>query len=107
MNPLILHLKLEYWDAIAKGIKTVEYRECKPYWQKRIRNKKEIIFTPGYKADNYFDIHTTIEKIEIVNFLELPTEIRHFFRDSHYDRFYAISFKKIDEDENTNYSNRK
>lgn len=36
----ILHLTLtrEWFDLIASGIKTVEYREIKPHWEKRLLN---------------------------------------------------------------------
>lgn len=33
---LDLVLKSEWFDKIKSGEKTVEYREIKPYWQKRI-----------------------------------------------------------------------
>jgi len=53
----ILHLTLyrEYFDQIAKGEKTEEYREDKPYWQKRLLKSNgfhvefdEVHFTNGY-----------------------------------------------------------
>ena len=36
----ILHLtvKRKWFDLIASGKKSVEYRECKPYWEKRLLN---------------------------------------------------------------------
>lgn len=36
MKPLHLVLKSEWYDKIASGQKTSEYRECKPYWNKRL-----------------------------------------------------------------------
>jgi len=36
MKILHLTLKKKWFDLIASGKKTVEYREEKPYWQKRI-----------------------------------------------------------------------
>lgn len=40
--PQKLHLvvKAEYYDAIEKGDKTVEYRDNTPYWHKRIIEKQ-------------------------------------------------------------------
>lgn len=38
MHAKTLHLVLKgvWYDKIASGEKTVEYRECKPYWEKRL-----------------------------------------------------------------------
>lgn len=35
MKTLHLVLKSKWYDKIASGEKTSEYRECKPYWNKR------------------------------------------------------------------------
>ena len=48
----ILHLNLyrEYFDEIAEGTKTIEYRDKTDYWKRRIENKEyDIIkFRNGY-----------------------------------------------------------
>jgi hypothetical protein len=48
----ILHLNLrrEFFSQIAAGSKRVEYREQKPYWKKRLENRKydAIQFRNGY-----------------------------------------------------------
>lgn len=64
-------LKKKWFDMILSGIKTEEYREMKPYWEKRFTNyfgkhydflsdtptvvwnnqKKNIIFRNGYGND--------------------------------------------------------
>lgn len=36
MKTLHLVLKSKWFDKIASGEKTSEYRECKPYWNKRL-----------------------------------------------------------------------
>lgn len=36
MKTLHLVLKRKWWDMIQSGIKTEEYREIKPYWEKRL-----------------------------------------------------------------------
>ncbi len=36
MKTLHLVLKSKWYDKIASGEKTSEYRECKPYWNKRL-----------------------------------------------------------------------
>lgn len=40
-NTLHLTLKKEWFDMIANGIKTEEYREIKPYWTKRLVNSED------------------------------------------------------------------
>ena len=63
----ILHLTLKkkWFDLIKSGKKTVEYREIKPYWTKRlmvfgtfdltyIKVFDEIHFRNGYKKDSPF-----------------------------------------------------
>lgn len=50
----ILHLTLKrkWFDLIAAGKKKVEYREMKPYWNKRLsREYDEIHFRNGYSKD--------------------------------------------------------
>ena len=51
----ILHLNLyrKYFDAIAGGTKTIEYREKTDYWKKRIEGREyDIIkFRNGYAKD--------------------------------------------------------
>ena len=51
----ILHLNLyrKYFDAIANGNKTIEYREKTDYWKKRIEGREyDIIkFRNGYAKD--------------------------------------------------------
>ena len=48
----ILHLNLykKYFDEIANGTKTIEYRDKTDYWKKRIENKEYdvIKFRNGY-----------------------------------------------------------
>ena len=39
---LIFHLKKEWYEKIRSGEKTVEYREVKPYWTKRIFKEFDI-----------------------------------------------------------------
>lgn len=53
MNILHLTLKKEWFDMIASGEKKEEYREMKPYWNKRLLGKKfdVIQFKNGYSKD--------------------------------------------------------
>lgn len=53
---LHLTLKKKWFDMIASGIKCEEYREKKPYWNRRLLcNKKhydKILFRNGYSKDS-------------------------------------------------------
>jgi hypothetical protein len=54
----ILHLTLlrVWFEQIASGQKTQEYREIKPYWIKRLRERTydEVWFKNGYSKDAPF-----------------------------------------------------
>ena len=58
MDKRILHLTLkkEWFDAIASGNKTHEYRLVKPYWIKRLSGRifDEVHFRNGYSKDAPF-----------------------------------------------------
>lgn len=47
---LYLPLKKEWYEMIERGEKTEEYREIKPYWNKRLINRKytHVKFSYGY-----------------------------------------------------------
>ena len=51
----ILHLNLfrKYFDEIAEGTKTIEYRDKTDYWKKRIENREYdvIQFRNGYNKN--------------------------------------------------------
>lgn len=92
-DPLILHLKYEYYAMIQSGIKTIEYREYKPYWQKRLKNKKEIIFIAGYKKCNLPDLKATIDTVHVIPYTDLPDYAQKLFKNLNHKDFYAIKFK--------------
>jgi hypothetical protein len=54
----ILHLTLlkKWFDLIASGNKTKEFRDIKPYWTKRLlgKNFDEIYFKNGYSTNAPF-----------------------------------------------------
>ncbi|MBF4991074.1 ASCH domain-containing protein [Methylophilus sp. QUAN] len=59
MKILYLTLTKEWFDLIVSGVKTVEYREIKPYWAKRLLNKDgtpkhfdAVHFRNGYGRSN-------------------------------------------------------
>ena len=53
MKYLYLTLKKNWFDLILSGEKKEEYREIKPYWEKRLIWKKydRIIFRNGYATN--------------------------------------------------------
>ena len=53
---LDLVLKSEWFDKIKSGEKTVEYRELKPYWQKRIYPLLNLNFFPEDMAKEFQNI---------------------------------------------------
>lgn len=60
MKILHLTLKKKWFDLIASGKKTEEYRDIKPYWTRRLidrngyRHFDEVHFRNGYKKDSPF-----------------------------------------------------
>jgi hypothetical protein len=58
MKTLVIVIKSEYFDMIARGEKTTEYREVTPFWTSRLYDKEgkkrqydRIEFINGYNAD--------------------------------------------------------
>ena len=52
MKILHLTLKKKWFDMIASGQKTEEYREIKDYWAKRLlKDYDAILFRNGYSKD--------------------------------------------------------
>lgn len=62
MQTLHLNLKAEYFDQIADGSKTHEYRLCTPFWEKRLagRTFDHIEVKKGYPKRG--DLDRTIVK---------------------------------------------
>ena len=54
MKILHLTLKKKWFDLINSGEKTIEFREIKPYWTKRLEGKHFdiVIFKNGYNKDS-------------------------------------------------------
>jgi hypothetical protein len=52
MRVLHLTLKKQWFDMIASGEKTEEYREIKPYWHVRLNKDYDaVLFRNGYAKD--------------------------------------------------------
>lgn len=54
MKRIIFNLKKEWYDKIASGEKTVEYRQIKPFWMNRLDEDGYLDFTKDGKP--WFDI---------------------------------------------------
>jgi hypothetical protein len=82
MKPLFLILKGIYFRQILSGDKTIEYRERKPFWDKKFKNfdYTHVLFQLGYSDKNRFivpikdfviantyEIHLDIDNIEILS----------------------------------------
>ncbi|WP_198553811.1 hypothetical protein [Tenacibaculum sp. Bg11-29] len=55
-NTLHLNLKRKWFDMILKGIKTEEYRDIKPFWDKRFWH----LFPQEIKGETFYPIVDTI-----------------------------------------------
>lgn len=63
---LIFPLKKEWYEKIKSGEKTIEYREVKPYWSKRIYSELSKAFERrfGRKFCSYADFAFPVVKCE-------------------------------------------
>ena len=49
-KPLFLILQKEFFDQIASGEKTIEYRQDNPYWRNRLKRPfTTVLFQLGYE----------------------------------------------------------
>ena len=68
---LIFNLKKEWFEKIKSGEKTHEYREVKPYWERRLENNvgEWICFCEGYprRDDTYKRLYARVKSITICN----------------------------------------
>lgn len=73
---IILHLVLKgrWYDLIKSGHKKYEYREVKPYWDKRLFSKPytHVCFRRGYTQEKMLFKLTGIEKSTDRNDLGIP-----------------------------------
>jgi lysine/ornithine N-monooxygenase len=84
---LILMLKKEWFDKIKNGEKTIEYREAKDYWHKRLnKNFDAVILKNGYSR-NAPSLIADIEDIRIINGRNTDLKIN--------KDVYAIELKKV------------
>nr|DAY83251.1 MAG TPA: activating signal cointegrator [Caudoviricetes sp.] len=92
--PKTLHLTLthHWWEEIAAGRKTSEYRRFTEGWRKRlsrIHRGDLVVFHRGY-TDRI--ITRRIENIRIIVGWDLPNEVYCFFGKPNEDKFFEIQF---------------
>ena len=62
MKTLHLNLKAKWYDMIESGIKKEEYREIKPFWEKRLFEKIQYIDENGETVDAKMVKHYDVVK---------------------------------------------
>lgn len=92
--PKTLHLTLtnHWWEEIAAGRKTSEYRRFTDGWRKRLNHIQcgdLVVFHRGY-TDRI--ITRQIENIRVIVGWDLPNEVYDFFGKPNEDKFFEIQF---------------
>lgn len=92
--PKTLHLTLTYhwWDKIASGEKSAEYRRFTANWRKRladVRPGELVVFHRGYTNRT---LACRIEQIRVISGWDLPNEEYRFFGCPNESAFYKIKF---------------
>lgn len=90
-----LHLTLTYrwWDEIAAGRKTCEYRRFTEGWRKRLNGVKRgdlVVFHRGYTNRT---LSRRIEQIRVIGGWNLPNEVYQFFKCPNESQFFEIQFR--------------
>ena len=90
-----LHLALTYrwWDEIAAGRKTCEYRRFTEGWRKRLNGLKRgdlVVFHRGYTNRT---LTRRIEQIRVIGGWNLPNEVYQFFKCPNESQFFEIQFR--------------
>ena len=91
-----LHLTLTFhwFDEIAEGRKTCEYRRFTANWQKRLEDVRPgdlVVFHRGYTS---ITITRRIEQIRVISGCDLPNEVYQFFGCPNESKFFEITLDK-------------
>lgn len=94
--PKTLHLTLTFhwWDEIAAGRKTCEYRRFTEGWRKRLnglRRGDSIVFHRGYTGRT---LTRRIEDIRVIVEWNLPNEVYEYFKKPNEEKFFEIRFSQ-------------
>lgn len=99
MNVHTIHITNHWFKLLKSGKKNVDYRECKPYWDARIKHilDNDIIkFVRGYTEDF---VLRKVFYVDRIPFSGLPHDEQYFFDDKNKDHgywFYAIRLFPIE-----------
>ena len=90
-----LHLTLTYhwWEEIAAGRKTCEYRRFTEGWRKRLNGLKRddlVVFHRGYTGRT---LTRKIEDIRVIGGWDLPNDVYKFFGCPNESLFFRIRFQ--------------
>lgn len=94
MAKLQFVLTFYWWNKVAAGEKTSEYRRFCPGWSKRLARLKkgdEIILRRGYTDRT---LTRRVECVRVVNRRDLPAKVRDFFSAHNENQFFEIVFQK-------------
>ena len=62
---LIFPLKKQWYEKIKSGEKTIEYREVKPYWNKRIKNEVSKLLDDDLQTNKVYYIPKVFCKLRL------------------------------------------
>ena len=99
-------LTKHWFDQIASGLKTKEYRENSPYWKKRIASLESgdlITFSKGYTSIKIMKVITDIQYISWHRLESINPEVAEYFKDSKVGSFWEISFRDNGQDGKVRY----
>lgn len=94
MKTIVFFLTRKWFDLVASGRKTSEYRQVKPFWTRQLKDAKPgdcIIFRRGY---SHVETVRTLAGVSIVEGWQLPEAEREFFGPCNDIKFYKIDFKR-------------
>lgn len=94
--PKTLHLTLTfYWfEEIAAGRKTCEYRRFTDGWRKRLNGWQRgdlIVFHRGYTGRT---LTQSIKDIRVITGWDLPNEVYDYFGKPNEEKFFEIRFSQ-------------
>ncbi len=94
MANIYARLTYQWFDAIAAGRKTAEYRRITPYWENKLRQVKPgdcIVFQRGYSDKT---LRCPILSVRKVAGWDLPNAEYNFFKCPNESGFFEINFKQ-------------
>jgi len=94
---LRLALKKEWYEKIKSGMKTTEYREVKPYWDKRIRTLYHYNNTPDFNKIIFSLGYTKKCLIAEITNITIESGLNDLNKTDPFKNTYAIHFKNVRE----------